>query len=538
MPPPLGGIPPSRSTTPTYGAFLSAPPPPNGKDGNGGGSIALRAMRSVRSLAKMKSWSQLKGDGSAAAGPSDAAATNEEEAKSLKSTKSKSKENKSKTKAKDKASKKASGNAAADGKRAAKSSTSSSFEIGKPSPVASPAVQKPTKKKSILGLGSIGLGLPSTLRLGREARSASTSAMEIFGSTGHAAGGSASIMEARAAAETNRLSAGSLPPQDPNRLSAESAYSYYSYAKDRPRSASQQSTTSLLRPDSVISSGSSGENANAAGKNNRISKASTSGSSVRSSSGLSIRWDDERLVKIEGSDQAGPRIERRSSASSGSVLGLGGLLRRGASARSGLSTSTTESQAQRMVDEMNVDSDSRAGSRRTSRHSAEGRKRTALGDIFPEVVAARSASGSPGSASPAPSNTASSSSSCSSYGHAMDFDRPILTVEEATSDGHSVFSHSRQSSRSHAVYRDTRDTMHYMREVHAGREEIVIQPIMETEESPVARPRARPMSEQLLKNSSVPAGRRRPRGIHEEDDEGGLYLVCSYKELPADYCFL
>jgi hypothetical protein len=34
-----------------------------------------------------------------------------------------------------------------------------------------------------------------------------------------------------------------------------------------------------------------------------------------------------------------------------------------------------------------------------------------------------------------------SSSSCSSYGHAMDFDRPILTVEEATSDGHSVFSH-------------------------------------------------------------------------------------------------
>jgi serine/arginine repetitive matrix protein 2 len=135
----------SRPATPSAGGFLAPPGADIGANAgpsSGSDSIALRAIRSVKSLARMGNWGQL-GSGDEGVIPAKP---------------------KEKEKLKDKR--------GGDGKKMKKTkekqpvvrSSGSSFEAGLASPVED-RDRSVGKKASILGLG-LGLGLPSTLRRG------------------------------------------------------------------------------------------------------------------------------------------------------------------------------------------------------------------------------------------------------------------------------------------------------------------------------------------------------------------------------------
>lgn len=183
----------------------SATPPPPGAavSGTGKNSVALRAMRSVRSLARIGSWAQLKPNPDAATAAAATVKDKESDGK-----KKKKKKDKDKEKERDKA------------KETIRYS-GSSFEAGALS--ASPAASKNEfkslgkKKASILGLG-----LPSTMRL-PSSRSGSTAS---------------SIVAAN------------------HRLSADSATLLGGGILARGRSGSTMSAASSLRPMSTKSSGS------------------------------------------------------------------------------------------------------------------------------------------------------------------------------------------------------------------------------------------------------------------------------------------
>ncbi|KAH7905000.1 hypothetical protein BJ138DRAFT_1118875, partial [Hygrophoropsis aurantiaca] len=138
-------VPTPTSAAPSTGGMLAPP----GAVGNGKGSVAIRAMRSVRSLARIGSWAQLRntGNGDDMDEPAPAPTKTKEKSEPKKKKKKKEKERE---------------------KEKEKSDTvrysGSSFEAGALS--ASPAASKEKaktlgrKKASILGLG-----LPSTMRL-------------------------------------------------------------------------------------------------------------------------------------------------------------------------------------------------------------------------------------------------------------------------------------------------------------------------------------------------------------------------------------
>ena len=256
----------SRAGTPTAGGLLAAPPSHSGGNANQG-SIALRAMRSVRSLARIGSWAQLKN-----MPPPD-----ENEAPEKKPTnEGKKKKKKEKTKGgdvKEEQGEEQGAEKEKEKKKKKKKSTkekekaqtvrlsSSSFEVG--ALTASPEAKKTLepKKHSILGLG-----LPSTLRLAT-VRSGSTASSNIAPVT--------------------------------NRLSLDSAT-----ILGRNRSGSVLSTGSSLRPLSLTSTDS------------RVSS---------NSSTASVRWDEqgletvkeqrkkEREVKRQNEEKSNKRESRRSS---------------------------------------------------------------------------------------------------------------------------------------------------------------------------------------------------------------------------------
>ncbi|KAH0838886.1 hypothetical protein J3R83DRAFT_7313 [Lanmaoa asiatica] len=147
---------------PTPPSTTLAPPGAAGS-GSGKGSVAIRAMRSVRSLARIGSWAQLKNTPNP-----DAAAPAVAPVKDKESDGKKKKKKKDKEKAKDKA------------KETIRYS-GSSFEAGElsASPVGSKHEPKSLgkRKASILGLG-----LPSTLRL-PSSRSGSTASSVVAANT-------------------------------------------------------------------------------------------------------------------------------------------------------------------------------------------------------------------------------------------------------------------------------------------------------------------------------------------------------------------
>ncbi|KAJ7058075.1 hypothetical protein C8F01DRAFT_1149410 [Mycena amicta] len=232
----------SRAPTPVPGlptpALLNVP----GKEKDQG-SIALRAMRSVRSMARIGTRGDEKEEGEGTV-----------KGKKVKTTKTKEDGKEEKKKKEKEEQKKKEKN-----KRPPKSS-GSSFEAGA---LGTSPVQR---KRSILGLGlgmsatigkssggkssstGIGMGLPSALSMGRNAGGKASTASSVGGS------GSGYVSHAN-------------PTTNPNRLSA-----------DAPGNPRRESTNSSLRPISVLSSGSS------------------SGSRV--SSGSSVRWAEEVVDKM------------------------------------------------------------------------------------------------------------------------------------------------------------------------------------------------------------------------------------------------
>lgn len=235
------------------------------------GSIAIRAIRSMRSLARMASWAQLSNDKEGNTAPAATTDTVRSRTKEEKKTKEKSetmkkKKKKDKEKTKEKESKE---------KEKTIRYSGSSFEAGALSAQASPAPLRTEdgprtlssrKKQSVLGLG-----LPSTLRLGT-VRDASGS------STASAAG----------------------VPQAPQRLSVDSAHLILN-AQGRPSSI--LSSGSSLRPPSTAS----GISTFSGGRSPRSS----------SSSVASIRWDEAVLKTAKEKQRKERRSQREKDKDSG-----------------------------------------------------------------------------------------------------------------------------------------------------------------------------------------------------------------------------
>ncbi|KAJ7736392.1 hypothetical protein B0H14DRAFT_3898543 [Mycena olivaceomarginata] len=279
VPGPRSGMPQPQPT-----GFLAVPGAAN-SIGMGAGrdkekdqaSIALHAMRSVRSMAQL--WDGEEGEKKEKEKENG---EGEGMVRGKKEKEGKEKKVKVKVKAKEEAKEKEK-----KGKRLPKSS-GSSFEVGA---LGASPVQR---KRSILGLGlgsllsksgtsRIGLGLPSALSLGRN-------------STGAKGSTASSVFIAPPPASTSTTNTNGLPSSlsssqssaapNPNRLSAESAN----------RNVGRESTNSSLRPLSVLSSGSS------------------AGCSSRASSGSSIRWAEEVVDRVRGQGRDSVQREERERA--------------------------------------------------------------------------------------------------------------------------------------------------------------------------------------------------------------------------------
>ncbi|KAL6299475.1 hypothetical protein BKA93DRAFT_870647 [Sparassis latifolia] len=356
---------PSRAPSPlTAGATLSAVPSDPSRTTNGllapeppaSGSIALRAIRSMRSLARMASWAQLTN-------------TNNdinEAARATAPSKTKAKEKEKEAKEKGEGKKKKKKEKEKEAKKKTIRSSGSSFEAGALSAQESPRTVKqesPVRTLRHTKQSVLGLGLPSTLRM-------------------------STVRQVSAASS----SCAAQPPAS-NRLSMDSAHLILN-ANGRPSSV--LSSGSSLCPPSTISGGSV-----ISGRSGRSS----------SSSVVSVRWDEECIR----SSKELQRKERRSRREQ-----EGGK------------------------------------TRRESRKTSDARKRTPISEIFPEMQIERPVPTSPPRSMRQP---------------------PMVTVEEATADGHS-----------------------------------------EASLTPVKRARPRPMSEQLL-------GKARPQAVCESQEGDVLSIL-------------
>ncbi|GLB36845.1 hypothetical protein LshimejAT787_0311320 [Lyophyllum shimeji] len=300
----------SRAGTPTAGGLLAPPQ----KESVHQGSIAIRAMRSMRSLARIGSWAQLRnGDENAPGGGSvrvkPAKEKKEKEKKPKEEGKEKEKKKKEKkekdatkegedgrkkkTKKKDKQQEKEKEN-----KEAAQTVrlSTSSFEIGAASPMPKEKTKSLGKKKHSI----LGLGLPSTM-------SGMTMRLPTVRGGSTASSVVAAAPVAAAAPATN------------NRLSVDSAHLLHQ-GRDRAGSVVSTSTASSLRPLSTTSS--------------------MSGSRV-SSSGSSVRWDEDCLETVKEQRKRERREKEQERAKDGK------------------------------------------GKEKESRRTSEGRRRTPLSEVFP-----------------------------------------------------------------------------------------------------------------------------------------------------------
>ncbi|KAF9560634.1 hypothetical protein CPC08DRAFT_466596 [Agrocybe pediades] len=413
-----------RSTNSTPG-LLSVP----GAQTQAQGSIALRAMRSVKSLARMGSWAQLNDTGNAS---NKEKSGDEKKEKKTKKTKAKGKAEEEEKEGKKKSIKKKSTKSKKDKEEKAKADTirqsSSSFEIGaltaSPGP---PTPATPGFETSVHGNAStlgvknrksaslLGLGLPSTMRLPSVRIGSSAS----------------SVYNINVAPPTAD------PTNSANRLSVESAV-----PSATPRPSSIMSSGSSLRPLSAASTNSG----------SRLSVVSNGAASKRSSS-ASVRWDEEGLETV--------KEQRRKERES------------------------IDSQLRRKERE-----EKRAS--RESRRSSEGRRRTPLTSIFPEVrksleeveIGKRMLEGEEEEVEEEEPRY------------------PILTIEEATADGHGL----------------PADWDEPLEDDDSGKgEDIEDEECAKPAATPVKKARARPLSEQLL-------GRTRPKPMYE-DDEGVLSIL-------------
>ncbi|KDR69956.1 hypothetical protein GALMADRAFT_898782 [Galerina marginata CBS 339.88] len=549
----LGGYTRSRTGTLISGGLLAVAPPGAGisaqgqGQGQGQGSIALRAIRSVRSLARMGSWAQLnEAGGLPATAPKEKEKEKEKtgKKKSVKSSGSggaedeKPKKTKEKTKGKgkdekekdDKVSKKEKTKSKDKSKSKDKTKdkepkepkdtlrlSSSSFEAGaltaSPGPApgvsssASPASNSVSstgnagaqtlgvhtlgpKKRSTL----LGLGLPSTMRLPSvRSGSSASSKFEFFGGGG---GGSASVAAPALAPApapapaTVSHAAGSVyananarvlsnvgsinTNNNNNRLSVESARSQ-PQAQGRPTSA--LSTNSSLRPLSTTSTTS------------RLSSASGS------SSGVSVRWDEEGLETVR---------EARRREREGRV-----------------DEKDRDRGDEKEQNEKDKDMGKQKKERRTSRESrrsSEGRRRTPLSAVFPDVL------GDGVVDVGLAQEDEDEEEQDVDERRQQKFAYPILTIEEATSDGHGRMDYDDDEEEEGEEMIGSDDGSAEFAALDEDEEQDTRKGLATGEgedEKPAATPvkkaRARPLSEQLL-------GRSRPRPMYE-DEEGVLSIL-------------
>jgi len=238
----------SRAGTPTTGGLLAVPLPNNTNQG----SIALRAIRSVRSLARMGSWAQLKNmpppeENEAPATVKEKKKTSKEKGTKKKKTKGGDAEEEKEEKEGEKKPKKKKKSTKKDKAETVRLS-SSSFEVG--GLTASPEAPKTIgpKKHSILGLG-----LPSTMRL-PTVRAGSTASSNV-------------------APVTTRLSVDSVT------------------ILNRNISGSVLSTGSSLRP---------------------VSLTSTDSHASSGSSSASVRWDEQGLETVKEQRKREREVKRLS----------------------------------------------------------------------------------------------------------------------------------------------------------------------------------------------------------------------------------
>jgi hypothetical protein len=308
--------------------------------------------------------------------------------------------------------------------------SSSSFEIGTASPMP-PRTQTETQTLGKKKRSILGLGLPSGMSMTMRLRS----------------GSSASSTIAKDNANTNTVPnipifnphAHAQGPVAGSRLSVESAALMFS-GTGRNRAGSS-STASSLRPMSVTSS------------------VSGVGSRMSSGSGGSVRWDEERLESVvaarrrermerEREKEREREMEREREKEEGGKKDKKG---------SGKSKSGKQKEKEKEKD---------------SRRSSDSRRRTPLSEVFPRDMDLGPESSSPESARRYP---------------------PILTVESATSDGHSAVDDE---------------------SLIGGRGSV------EGMATPVKKARSRPLSEQMF-------GKERPRGMYESEDGLSFFFFLS-----------
>ncbi|KAJ7785840.1 hypothetical protein B0H16DRAFT_1354701 [Mycena metata] len=203
--------------------------------------------------------------------------------------------------------------------------------------------------------------------------------------------------------------------------------------------------------------------------------ATTSNAAQSSASAAGV--DPKRL----SADDVPGNVRRESTNSSLRPLSV---LSSGSSAGSRVSSGSSIRWAEDVVDrvrgkrseadkEKKLEKEAKKATERESRRTSEGRRRTPLSDVFPGL--SRRSSG------------AESSHSGHSHGP------PMLTVEEATTDGHGHGGEEEESV--------------------AGSYEIV-------SATPVKRPRTRPVSDEMIANAKA-----RPRGIIEDAPADGILTL-------------
>ncbi|KAH6867816.1 hypothetical protein BKA70DRAFT_388689 [Coprinopsis sp. MPI-PUGE-AT-0042] len=301
-----------------------------------------------------------------------------------------------------------------------------------------------------------------------------------------------------------------IPPASSTRLSVDSC-------APAERRASINSTTSSLRPISVTSSISGVSTADS----RRVSESSSlgvgsilAGRQHRASTQSKKSWDDGVLEREK------EKVRRESLES----------------------TMRRES-----MDSQRTSGESTRRSSLDPKQKEEARRRTALGDVFPELA---SAPGSRRTSGVSEEGAASKRSSRSSTSRDGRFKYPILTIEEATNDGHSVDDRSlhgydRGSSGDYEyAFNSGQATFGACDETRVEGDEIraatslgfaPVDTSVDTLSTPLKKARQRPRSEQLLggfgKSRSLGpvdvmgTGSSRPGALYEDDD--GVLSVLS-----------
>ncbi|KAF5320363.1 hypothetical protein D9611_011342 [Ephemerocybe angulata] len=508
----------SRSATPTMGGLLAPPSNLNSNantntnaSGNGGGlavpgtnasnsgSIAVRAMRSVRSIARLGSWGgKLSKEEGAEFGVGEGGTVSKAGGKGGKEKKSKKSKEKEKDSGKEKEKEKEKENGKENAgtiKRKSKSSSKdkdkdkplaidegtirtsiSSFEAGHLSS-ASPKSKSKSKSSNSASKSSnsayaslkpetvskkhsiLGLGLPSAMSMSmRMGGMRSGSSASSVGAGGGGFFGTAKVSVSSphppppvpfSSGYATNGSGNAIGSQTGGIITGNSRLSVDSHVDASGRRGSVQSTASSLRPVSITSTISGVSTTGSRISSGRMSTTSgisglSATSGVTGSAAGSVRWDEEGLERARKEVRG-----KRESVESSREGGVGGRKR---------------------------DSSKESGTSRGTKRSVEGRRRKGIVDIFPEIAAGTSKM--EGKVEEKEEKEVEVVEEVRKY--------PIVTIEEATADGHGEGLYDPLSDYEDSLpgHRDDEDEL-------GGEGEESVSTVKDVA-TPVKKPRARP----------------------------------------------